>query len=404
MGLFVPAAIARRLMDEEYTDNYSPFYTKNSLNDRNSVSYEHIEKSISLPEGKVSKTPSSNFLKASSYNEEKMKGMSCKASCPTGTAKKIYPKSVWPGDLNSTDDLHNLWRPFSPLPVLLSECISGMMWQDKYFLLMEIFAENSKKKDKSHSGLNFKQFQKILQVYPCVERAYIRDLFSFMDCQRVGIIQEADFISGMLVSSPEAPHLTFPKRRCSKSCITMIEQTTGLHPSALIRLQLIFLTFDADGDAVLNEIELARLLYRVLTLLCNEKRAGRNGVEEYSQEAWNSRLGKCFWDSVRERFSLNEKSPVDDSNDCFQKEKIPQSGSQNTILSKSNSEKLNDLLAPATKNIGEFMANSLKKIFGVSRNYAVDEKELSPENNLQKMKSSVSGFNCYVVFNNQSDH
>lgn len=300
------------------------------------------------------------------------------------------PRNVWPGNLQSSDDLRRVWGPFSPLPVLLSESISELAWQEKYFLLKEVFCDAVADGRQcllkgQEARMNFKQFSSVLQTYPCIEQAYVRDLFSFIDCQRNDSIEEADFISGLLVSSPEAPHLRaspsssrYPFARETK---TVTERTSGLCPTALIRLQLIFLTFDTDRDAILSVNELCRLLGRLMTLLSNEHRSGRLGSTEASKEVMDSVIGNAFWDAASRNVPpsapqnpLHSKpagvytaSQRDDRQHNWQKQRKQ----QHTMMEKvstSDTEfdgsNFGELLAPATKKLGEFMATSLKKIFG----------------------------------------
>lgn len=402
-GPNIPVEVARRLMHNAPCSSFVPGSGECSMSAETSTHrpsslnasrrLEKETKRTAFSGSNVSKRPSSSI-----FTQTDKAAFNYKTSkSTTGMPKRLtsqqlrshtLPKNVWPGSLQSSDDLRRVWGPFSPLPVLLSECLSELAWQEKYFLLKEVFNEAvSHEKLFSIRGseprMNFKQFSTVMQMFPCVEQAYVRDLFSFLDCQRNASIEEAEFISGLLVASPEARHLgsrgldSTRYRSCTQKPSTIIERTSGICPCALIRLQLIFLTFDADRDAVLNVEEVTRLLSRVLSLLSNEKRSGRSGLTDYSRDAMDSVLGNVFWKvasrSLRPAGSHLKRAANESANGNVLQQRVKQPGhkiqSDDSELDGTN---FGDLLAPATKKLGEFMATSLKKIFGGTKETSVN--------------------------------
>lgn len=296
----------------------------------------------------------------------------------------------------STDEMDKVWGPFRPLPLLLSDCIVGFGWQEKYLVLRQVFSDAlARRSQMGNPRLTFEEFEYILNLYPCLGKAYLRNLFSFIDSQRKGSIEETEFICGMLASAPDAPsvitkkrpelELTFHKSRSSltaSSSLTTTERETGISPITLIRLQMIFLCFDADCDGVLNLCELTHLITRLLTLLANEKRAGR---EKRASSRSESLLGPNFWKVVE---PLSRPSCIGFKGETGRI--IPREASQHNTGSffpdgavAAQESDMSVFFGPAKKTVGDILSLSIKKLFGT-----VDVG--CPEKRRRKKKKSSS--------------
>lgn len=239
-----------------------------------------------------------------------------KARVTQNPARNLHhDDSRWPFEEINLQLQDRMWGPFRVLPVLLSDCILQFNWQEKYSVLERIFRATMHNHNKLESAtMDADDFRAVLRTYPCTELARIRVLFSYLDCERRGRIRDIDFISGMLASSPQAPQL-LPKRPAARrtpartpshaeqqQAVTTTEARTGIPPLTLMRLQLIFLSSDVDGDGLLDVSELSRLLRQAITALVDAKRTGRLMMpDEVAADPWssfNAPIGPTFYACV----------------------------------------------------------------------------------------------------------
>lgn len=130
------------------------------------------------------------------------------------------------------------WGPWRSHGLLLQESIQELGWQDRVQDLVKLFASFSKRKD---GFLTREEFGRLLQDFPCCEEIYLDTFFELFDRNQDGLLNESDFVGGMLAVSPLAPH--------------KIDT-----PCGQLRLQFIFLYYDANRNGVLETEEAARMV------------------------------------------------------------------------------------------------------------------------------------------------
>lgn len=309
-------------------------------------------------------------------------------------------------NLVSAEEVHRIWGPFRPLPLLLSDSILGFGWQEKYLALRQVFGDALEKQQGDTTTveprLTYDEFEHIMRQYPCLGKAYFRSLFSFLDCQRKGSIEETDFISGMLASAPDAPSII--SKECPRLQLTLTdnnnnnissvalgatttERDTGISPITLIRLQMIFLYFDADGDGILNLCELTHLITRLLIVLASDKRAGRETAINHS--SIQVPLGPSFWKIVQP-FSCPADTGFKGETGRAVPRNTPAPMFFSSPVTRDDTKDLefSAFLAPAKKTLGDLFNTGIKKIFGAKERH--EDKGCRQKKSGQKQLSKNS--------------
>jgi diadenosine tetraphosphatase ApaH/serine/threonine PP2A family protein phosphatase/Ca2+-binding EF-hand superfamily protein len=131
------------------------------------------------------------------------------------------------------------WGPWKSHKLLLSEAIRTIPdWSSRAGVLGRTFAAFAKARP---GFLSEKEFGDILNSFVCCEEIFYHHFFQLFDRDQDGFLSEVDFVSGMLAVSPVTEHdLT--------------------RPSGLLRLQLIFLYYDANRNGRLDVEELSLMI------------------------------------------------------------------------------------------------------------------------------------------------
>ena len=141
------------------------------------------------------------------------------------------------------------WGPWKSHKLLLNEAMTNDAgWGSRAGVLSRTFAAFSR----SRSGfLSEKEFIEIMNSFVCCEEIFYHHFFQLFDRDQDGYLSESDFISGMLAVSPITDH--------------NLASSGGV-----LRLQLIFLYYDANRNGRLDVEELS-LMIEHLEQLRSEK-------------------------------------------------------------------------------------------------------------------------------------
>lgn len=139
------------------------------------------------------------------------------------------------------------WGPWKSHGLLLQQAISELSWQENAAALRKLFVEHSKSKE---GYLSRDEFIAILQRYPCCNAAYHAVFFELFDRNSDGYLNECDFLGGVLAVSPLTPH--------------KLEA-----PSGQLRMQFIFLYYDANRNGRLEVEEVAMMIEHIQQLRGN---------------------------------------------------------------------------------------------------------------------------------------
>lgn len=131
------------------------------------------------------------------------------------------------------------WGPWKSHKLLLSEAIkSDPSWASRAGVLSRTFTAFSR----TRAGfLSEKEFNEIMNSFVCCEEVFYHHFFQLFDRDQDGFLTEVDFISGMLAVSPISEHDL---------------ATAG----GQLRLQLIFLYYDANRNGRLDVEELSLMI------------------------------------------------------------------------------------------------------------------------------------------------
>lgn len=136
------------------------------------------------------------------------------------------------------------WGPWKSHGLLLQQAIAELGWQDNVTQLMQLFKEHSIEK----SGyLRRDEFFAIMEKYPCCNAAYHPVFFELFDRNQDGYLSECDFLGGILAVSPLTPH--------------KLEA-----PSGQLRMQFIFLYYDANRNGRLEVEEVGKMIEHIQQL------------------------------------------------------------------------------------------------------------------------------------------
>ena len=131
------------------------------------------------------------------------------------------------------------WGPWKSHKLLLTDATTqDASWASRAAVLSKTFVAFSR----SRSGfLSEKEFNEVLNSFVCCEEVFYRHFFQLFDRDQDGFLTEIDFVSGMLAVSPVSAHDL---------------STAG----GELRLQLIFLYYDANRNGRLDVEELSLMI------------------------------------------------------------------------------------------------------------------------------------------------
>eukprot|EP00448_Togula_jolla_P024893 CAMPEP_0170573732 /NCGR_PEP_ID=MMETSP0224-20130122/2919_1 /TAXON_ID=285029 /ORGANISM="Togula jolla, Strain CCCM 725" /LENGTH=691 /DNA_ID=CAMNT_0010896333 /DNA_START=12 /DNA_END=2088 /DNA_ORIENTATION=- len=136
------------------------------------------------------------------------------------------------------------WGPWRSHGLLLQQAIAELGWQESAATLIKLFTEQSRTKERF---LNREEFVSIMQKCPCCHAAYHHVFFELFDRDQDGYLSESDFLGGMLAVSPLTPHKLDA-------------------PSGQLRMQFIFLYYDANRNGQLEIEEVAKMIEHIQQL------------------------------------------------------------------------------------------------------------------------------------------
>lgn len=136
------------------------------------------------------------------------------------------------------------WGPWKSHSLLLQQAIMELGWQESANALIKIFKEFSRAKE---GYLNREEFIALLQKYPCCNNQYHTVFFDLFDRNQDGFLNDSDFLGGILSVSPLTPH--------------KLEA-----PSGQLRMQFIFLYYDANRNGRLEVDEVAKMIEHIQML------------------------------------------------------------------------------------------------------------------------------------------
>lgn len=179
------------------------------------------------------------------------------------------------------------WGPWKSHGLLLQQAISELNWQENVAALMKTFKEHSRAKE---GYLNREEFVTIMQKYKCCNHSYHEVFFDLFDRNQDGFLNETDFLGGILAVSPATPH--------------KLEA-----PAGQLRMQFIFLYYDANRNGRLEVDEVAKMIEHIQVL-----RGQAHGDAKVDATALVSLYPgpfgfAAFYDSANKRM-LNGTSPL----------------------------------------------------------------------------------------------
>lgn len=136
------------------------------------------------------------------------------------------------------------WGPWKSHGLLLQQSIAELGWQDAAQTLAQVFKEYSGTRE---GYLSRDEFFAVMQTYPCCNAAHHQVFFELFDRNQDGFLSEADFLGGLLAVSPLTPH--------------KLES-----PAGQLRMQFIFLYYDANRNGRLEVEEVAKMIEHIQQL------------------------------------------------------------------------------------------------------------------------------------------
>lgn len=136
------------------------------------------------------------------------------------------------------------WGPWKSHGMLLQQAIAELSWQENAATLIKLFKENARVKE---GYLSRDEFVGVMQRYPCCNAAYHQVFFDLFDRNQDGYLSESDFLGGILAVSPLTPHKLDA-------------------PSGQLRMQFIFLYYDANRNGRLEVEEVAKMIEHIQQL------------------------------------------------------------------------------------------------------------------------------------------
>lgn len=140
--------------------------------------------------------------------------------------------------------LRSSGAPWKSHGLLLQQSIAELHWQDNAAALIKLFKDFSRAKE---GYLNREEFIAALLQYPCCNNQYHSVFFDLFDRNQDGFLNESDFLGGILAVSPATPH--------------KLES-----PSGQLRMQFIFLYYDANRNGRLEVDEVAKMIEHIQVL------------------------------------------------------------------------------------------------------------------------------------------
>jgi len=136
------------------------------------------------------------------------------------------------------------WGPWKSHGLLLQQAIVELQWQENAATLMKLFKDFARTKE---GYLNREEFTAILKTHQCCNSQYHGVFFELFDRNQDGFLNESDFLGGILAVSPLTPH--------------KLEA-----PSGQLRMQFIFLYYDANRNGQLEVEEVAKMIEHIQML------------------------------------------------------------------------------------------------------------------------------------------
>jgi diadenosine tetraphosphatase ApaH/serine/threonine PP2A family protein phosphatase/Ca2+-binding EF-hand superfamily protein len=179
------------------------------------------------------------------------------------------------------------WGPWKSHGLLLQQAIVELQWQESAAALIKLFKEFSHAKE---GYLNREEFIAVLQKYPCCNTQYHSVFFDLFDRNQDGFLNESDFLGGILAVSPHTPH--------------KLEA-----PSGQLRMQFIFLYYDANRNGRLEVDEVAKMIEHI-QMLRGQPHSDAMVDATALVSLYNGPFGfAAFYDSAQKRM-LNGTSPL----------------------------------------------------------------------------------------------
>lgn len=136
------------------------------------------------------------------------------------------------------------WGPWKSHGMLLQQSIAELGLQESEQILVSIFKEHCKIKD---GLMSREEFFTVMELYSCCQPAHIQVFFQLFDRNQDEYLSETDFVSGILAVSPLTPH--------------KLDSAPGQ-----LRMQLIFLYYDANRNGRLEVEEVAKMIEHIQQL------------------------------------------------------------------------------------------------------------------------------------------
>eukprot|EP00928_Gymnodinium_smaydae_P019755 TRINITY_DN175_c0_g1_i18.p1 TRINITY_DN175_c0_g1~~TRINITY_DN175_c0_g1_i18.p1 ORF type:complete len:696 (-),score=146.78 TRINITY_DN175_c0_g1_i18:500-2587(-) len=179
------------------------------------------------------------------------------------------------------------WGPWKSHGLLLSQAIADLSWQESAQTLIKLFKEHSRDKE---GYLRREEFVEIMQRYPCCDAAYHPVFFELFDRNQDGYLSESDFLGGILAVSPLTPH--------------KLEA-----PAGQLRMQFIFLYYDANRNGRLEVEEVAKMIEHIQQLR-GQPHSDAMVDATALVSLYSGPFGfKAFYDAAQKRM-LNGTSPL----------------------------------------------------------------------------------------------